>query len=74
MQYLLAVAFAALLASSASAAEISQSKATASALFRVKVAQCKDQAKAAGVKTTTTEWYTSMAGCIDKVTVTVASK
>jgi hypothetical protein len=72
MQYLLAIAFAALLASSASAAELSKSGQTA--VFRVKVAECKSQAKEAGVKAASTDFYTFMAGCIDKVTVTVAAK
>jgi hypothetical protein len=60
------------MASSAFAAE--QSKATQSAIFRVRVAECKTMAKAASVATSSVEFYTFMAGCIDKVTVTVASK
>lgn len=71
MHYILAAAFSLLLASSAFAAE---SKATQSALFRVRVAECKDAAKSAQVKTSSVEFYTFMAGCIDKVVVTVASK
>jgi len=72
MPYLLALAFASLMASSAFAAE--QSKATQSAIFRVRVAECKTMAKDAQVKANSTEFYTFMAGCIDKVTVTIASK
>ena len=72
MNYFLAISFAALLASSAQAAELS--KAGQSAVFRVKVAECKAQAKEAGVKAASVEFYTFMAPCIDKVTVNVASK
>ena len=71
MKYLV-IAISILASSGAFAAEAS--KATQSALFRVRVAECKDQAKATQVKATTVEFYTFMAGCIDKVTVTVASK
>lgn len=72
MQYLLALAFASLMASTAFAAE--RSKATESAIFRVRVAECKTQAKAAAVATNSVEFYTFMAGCVERVTVTVASK
>ena len=71
MRYFI-IAASILVSSGAFAAD--QSKATQAALFRVRVAECKDMAKEAKVKTVSTEFYTFMAGCIDKVSVTVASK
>lgn len=59
-----------LLAGSAYAADLS--KGEQSAAFRLKVASCKAQGKADGVKQTTSAFYTYMAGCIDRATVNVA--
>ena len=77
MPYILALAFAALMANTAFAADApAQSKATQTAIFRVRVAECKTMAKDAQVKASSVEFYTFMAGCIDtvNVAVTTASK
>jgi hypothetical protein len=71
MQYLLTIAFSVLLASSAFAAE--QSKAEQSAIFRVKVANCKAQAKAHAVATSSAEFFSYMGECVDRVTVAVST-
>jgi hypothetical protein len=67
MNYLLAISFALVLASSAHAADISKAQATAE--FRLKVATCKADAG----KPNSSDFYRRMADCVDKVTVTVAS-
>jgi hypothetical protein len=46
-------------------------KAEASAIFRLKVATCKADAKSAGVRTTTPDFYAYMGTCLDRVTVAV---
>ena len=74
MHYIFAIAFALVLASSANAAEAQLSKAGQSAVFRVKVAECKAQAKSTGVKANDSAWFAFMGSCVDKTTVTVASK
>ena len=70
MNYILAIAFALVLASSANAADISKAQTTAE--FRVKVAACKAESG----KPNSSDFYRAMAACIDKVSVTttVASK
>lgn len=70
MKYLLVTAFASLLASSAFAADISKAEQTAQ--FRVKVATCKADAKAHGVQTASSAFYSYMGACVDRVSVAVA--
>jgi|HubBroStandDraft_1064217.scaffolds.fasta_scaffold05219_5 hypothetical protein len=63
-----AIAFC-LIGSQAFAAELSKGETTAQ--FKLKVAACKAEAKESGVKTSSADFYSHMAGCIERVTVAV---
>ena len=47
------------------------SKAEDNATFRLKVAACKAESKAAMNKASSSDFYSHMAGCLDRVTVAV---
>jgi hypothetical protein len=70
MKYLLIASFASLLATTAFAAEISKTQQTAE--FRVKAAVCKAQAKGASIALASSEFYTYMGTCLDRVNVAVS--
>jgi hypothetical protein len=67
MNYILAISFATLLATNAFAG----SRAEDTAMFRLKVAACKAESKDAGIKTSSADFYSHMAGCLDRTTVAV---
>lgn len=69
MKYLLTASILALSIGAVNAADLS--KGEASAQFRLKVAACKAESKASGVKTSSADFYSHMAGCIERVTVAV---
>jgi hypothetical protein len=46
-------------------------KGQESAEQRLKVAACKDDAKANGIKTSSPDFYSHMASCLDRTTVAV---
>jgi hypothetical protein len=69
MKKIALIAASLFIASTAHAAD--QSKAEQTAIFRVKVATCKAQAKEHGVKTASSEFYAYMGECVDRVNVAV---
>lgn len=67
-KFYIAAAIACLMISSSAFAA---GKGQETAEQRLKVAACKDDAKSAGIKTSAPDFYSHMAGCLDRTTVAV---